>query len=171
MKLATNLGVLISLIFVKSLTHNQCSQLSLFTADQLILLRYRIWSLLYMGVENVFYFQPAKIILKVFPPINTKYLRILDYKRNIDDHVNGVQNGYVRNTLASNLDRIHLFIESHIHDVLEDTLWRHSENEKQHITDCLNGDSFFNLTTIKIPEKTPQYMQKGGNKILYVRPD
>ena len=128
MKLATNLGVLISLIFVKSLTHNQCGQLCLFTNDLTVYFTTlsELVISLYKG-GTYFLFTTGKDNFETFSNDLTKHLRILDYKRNIDDHVNDVQNGYVRKMLASNLDRIHLFIESHIHDILEDTLWHHSE--------------------------------------------
>ena len=163
MKLATNIGILFSLIFVKSLTPNQCDQLNLLVADLTVYLvsLSDLVSSLYSG-GKCFLYSTGTHNFESFSADLTKHLQILDYKRNIEVYVSRVQNGYVRNTVTNNLDRIHLFIESHIHDILEETLCLHSENEKKHIAECLKGDSFFNLTTVRIPDTTLKYMEKGG---------
>ena len=62
-----------------------------------------------------------------------------------------------------------MLLENHIHELLEETLIRNVRSETEHITKCLQEDSFFNLTRTTIPVKTIEYMKKGGKYNPYTK--
>ena len=69
--------------------------------------------------------------------------------------VHAVQNEFVSKNLIANQDKINTIIEHHIGEILERVLVNRTASEKAHISECLAGDNFFNLTDKQIPKRNP----------------
>jgi hypothetical protein len=165
-----NLTILLSELFSTKLTKLQQDQLNLFVTD----LSSYFESLTTLVTDlyqekKCFLYSTGKDNYDDFSTDLTNHLAILDYKTRIADHVNTLPHGYVKTVLFKFSNDLHGFIESHIHNILENTLIRHVEAEKLHIAECLRGESFFNLTNLTIPAKTVQYMEKGAKYNPYTK--
>ena len=170
MKFAIQLTVLFSNLLSKQLSNLQREHLDLFVTnlscyfDSLSTLVTDLYQ-----EKKCLLYTTGKDSYDDFSRDITTHLAILDYKTRIADHVQSLPQGHIRTVLSTFSSEMHGFIESHIHSILECSLIRHVEAEKKHITECLRGDSFFNLTKFTIPANTVQYMEKGAKYNPYIK--
>ena len=170
MKIDTSLSLLVYAVFVKSLSNSQRLLVDLFVNDVSCYVNClsKLVTELYVEKKS-FLYSTGKDNFDKFASSLRDNLKILDYKARINEHVATVQPGYVRNKLSLHTDQICVLLENHIHELLEETLIRNVRSETEHITKCLQEDSFFNLSRTTIPVKTIKYMKKGGKYNPYTK--
>ena len=169
MKIDTSLSLLVYAVFVKSLSNSQRLLVDLFVNDVSCYVNClsKLVTELYVEKKSFLYSTGKDNFDKFASSLDN--LKILDYKARINEHVATVQPGYVWNKLSLHTDQICVLLENHIYELLEETLIRNVRSETEHITKCLQEDSFFNLSRTTIPVKTIKYMKKGGKYNPYTK--
>jgi hypothetical protein len=170
MKAISNFYALLATLFTTSLTSFQTSQLRLFKENvkDYILVLSDIVLDLYSESKYFLFSTNTNQCYNSFSDSVKDHLKILDYKNSISVHVHSVKNEFVFKTLKSNQPSINIIIEHHISEILEKVLIDRTAAEKNHISKCLAGETFFNLTDKQIPKCTLDYMAKGGKYNPYL---